>query len=144
MSIGEKSPNRVASYIAGLDVGLLPYAINRETKHISPIKMYEYWAAGKPVVATAIPAACRNRNAVQVAGNREEFSTLIAESLTGFTELDRERLIVLARKNSWQSRVDRIAEELSGRLGDSKEPSLRSCPRESRQVSRRGRSSVES
>ena len=142
--LGEKNPNRVASYIAGLDVGLLPYAINTETKHISPIKMYEYWAAGKPVVATAIPAACRNKNAVQVAGNREEFSTLISEALTGFTALDRNRLIALARMNSWQSRVDRIAEELSARLGDGCKQSLGSHPRDSMQVSGRGRSSVES
>lgn len=117
--LGEKPPTEVARYIVGFDIGLLPYAINLETQHISPIKMYEYWAAGKPVVATSIPAARRNRPAVNVADSHNEFHSMIDRLLDDPDQEDPDRLIELAGKNSWQSRVDRISAELSSRIGDS-------------------------
>lgn len=42
------------SWLAGFDVALMPFARNRATEFISPTKTLEYFAAGKPVVSTAI------------------------------------------------------------------------------------------
>ncbi len=115
--LGQKPGNEVASYIVGFDIGLLPYTINLETRHISPIKMYEYWAAGKPVVSTAIPAAQRHEFAVNVADSHDEFRYMIDRLLDTPSEDDAEDLVTLAAKNSWQSRVDVIAAELRSRMG---------------------------
>jgi UDP-galactopyranose mutase len=41
-------------YIAGWDVALIPFARNEATRYISPTKVLEYMAAGKPVVSTSI------------------------------------------------------------------------------------------
>jgi glycosyltransferase involved in cell wall biosynthesis len=117
--LGEKPAAEVARYVIGFDIGLLPYAINLETQHISPIKMYEYWAAGKPVVATSIPAARRNRSAVNVAESHNEFLSAIDRLLDEPNQEDPNRLIELAGRNSWQSRVEHVAAELSSRIGDS-------------------------
>lgn len=117
--LGEKPPTEVAQYIVGFDIGLLPYAINLETQHISPIKMYEYWAAGKPVVATSIPAAQRNRSAVNVADSHDEFLSMINRILDDPNQENPDHLIELAGRNSWQSRVERVTAELSSRIGDS-------------------------
>lgn len=117
--LGEKPATEVARYIVGFDIGLLPYAINLETQHISPIKMYEYWAAGKPVVATSIPAAQRNRSAVNVADSHDEFHFMIDRILDDPNQTNPDQLIELAGRNSWQSRVERVAAELSARVGDS-------------------------
>jgi len=47
------------SYLAAADICILP-ALNVEVmKNIVPIKMYEYMAAGKPVLATALPGLVR-------------------------------------------------------------------------------------
>jgi glycosyltransferase involved in cell wall biosynthesis len=49
----------IPSYLAAADVCLLP-AHNTETmRNIVPIKMYEYLAAGKPVIATKLPGVIR-------------------------------------------------------------------------------------
>jgi len=114
--LGEKPGNEVASYIVGFDIGLLPYAINLETRHISPIKMYEYWAAGIPVVSTAIPAAQRHEFAVNVAENHDEFHSMITRLLDDPSRYDADELIRLATENSWQSRVDFVSAELSLRI----------------------------
>ena len=34
---------------------IIPFTINDLTRHTNPVKMYEYLAAGKPVVGTAMP-----------------------------------------------------------------------------------------
>ena len=42
--------------LRGADAGLIPYARNELTESIFPMKVYEYLAAGLPVVATPLPA----------------------------------------------------------------------------------------
>ncbi len=42
------------SLLAGVDVALMPFAINRATASISPTKTLEYFAAGVPVVSTPV------------------------------------------------------------------------------------------
>ncbi|WP_411374164.1 glycosyltransferase [Arthrobacter sp. MPF02] len=41
--------------MAGLDVALMPFALNEATRSISPTKTLEYLAAGLPVVSTRVP-----------------------------------------------------------------------------------------
>ena len=52
--LGPKSYSELPSYIATWDVALIPFARNRATRYISPTKVLEYMAAGKPVVSTSI------------------------------------------------------------------------------------------
>jgi glycosyltransferase involved in cell wall biosynthesis len=46
---------KVPEYIAAADICLLPAHNNEVMRHIVPIKMYEYMACGKPVIATKLP-----------------------------------------------------------------------------------------
>jgi glycosyltransferase involved in cell wall biosynthesis len=41
--------------LVGLDVALMPFALNEATRSISPTKTLEYLAAGLPVVSTRVP-----------------------------------------------------------------------------------------
>jgi glycosyltransferase involved in cell wall biosynthesis len=116
--LGEKPGDKVASYVVGFDVGLLPYAINLETRHISPIKMYEYWAAGAPVLSTAIPAAQRHDFAVHVAESHAAFLESLDALLLRETAEESQRLIAIAAQNSWQARVDKVSAELRTMMGD--------------------------
>ncbi len=47
----------VPSFIVSCDVCLIPYRVNDETRAISSLKLYEYLAAGRPVVSARVPAA---------------------------------------------------------------------------------------
>jgi UDP-galactopyranose mutase len=114
--LGEKSPQDVARYIAEFDVGLLPYAVNLETEHISPIKMYEYWAAGKPVVGTRIPATRRNSVGVRTADTADGFVEQADLVLKTIDESERDRVMALAEVNSWQARVDAVSAEIFERM----------------------------
>jgi UDP-galactopyranose mutase len=52
--LGPRSYADLPSYIATWDVALIPFARNRATRYISPTKVLEYMAAGKPIVSTSI------------------------------------------------------------------------------------------
>lgn len=47
--------SRLPEVMGGLDVALMPFALNSTTQSISPTKTLEYLAAGLPVVSTRVP-----------------------------------------------------------------------------------------
>jgi glycosyltransferase involved in cell wall biosynthesis len=53
--IGEIPYADVPRYIASFDVCLIPFRVTPLTLATNPVKVYEYLASGRPVVATALP-----------------------------------------------------------------------------------------
>lgn len=52
--------DRIPAYLSTADVLLLPFQTVPATRHIVPIKLYEYMASGKPVVSTPLPGVQRD------------------------------------------------------------------------------------
>lgn len=52
--LGQQSYQDLPAFICGWDVCLMPFALNEATKFISPTKMLEYMACGRPSVSTPI------------------------------------------------------------------------------------------
>lgn len=52
--LGCRDYRELPKYLAGWDVGIMPFAINAATRFISPTKTPEFLAAGVPVVSTPI------------------------------------------------------------------------------------------
>jgi Glycosyl transferases group 1 len=49
------SPEELPAFVASFDVGLMPYdCSDKKNLHCSPLKLYDYFLAGLPVVATPI------------------------------------------------------------------------------------------
>jgi glycosyltransferase involved in cell wall biosynthesis len=114
--LGEVPAAAVASHVAAFDVGLLPYAINRETQHISPLKLYEYLAAGKPVIATPIPAVRRHEDMLVLAEDATAFGTAGEALLAADDDAARARRAAFAAANTWEHRVSQIAAALQPRV----------------------------
>jgi glycosyltransferase involved in cell wall biosynthesis len=51
---------RIPALLAAADVCLLPFHTVPATEHIVPIKLYEYMASGRPVVASPLPGVRRD------------------------------------------------------------------------------------
>ena len=66
--VGTKPYETLPSYLANIDVCLIPFKINQITLASNPIKMYEYLAAGKPVVSTALPEVIQNASKIVYIG----------------------------------------------------------------------------
>ncbi len=70
------------SLLAGVDVALMPFAINRATASISPTKTLEYFAAGVPVVSTPVTDVVHAYGAIaRIAAGPEAFVAAVREAL---------------------------------------------------------------
>ena len=73
--LGGKTYQELPAYIAGWDVGIMPFALNEATRYISPTKTPEFLAAGLPVVSTAIHDVIKpygESGLVEIAGSAEQ------------------------------------------------------------------------
>lgn len=99
---------RLPRWLAHCDVGLVPFKLNRVTHSASPIKLFEYLAAGLPVVITPMEESLRCQG-VLCGRDAAEFSARVDEAL----EMTRdpralERLDAVARDNTWQARATQL------------------------------------
>lgn len=67
--LGVKSHDDIPAYVHNFDVCMLPTAKTEWGLKCRPIKLMEYLAAGKPVVATATPASAKFEDALYIADN---------------------------------------------------------------------------
>lgn len=108
--LGLLSVEEVPRFIAGCDVCLIPYRVNDETRAISSLKLYEYLAAGRPVVSAGVPAAEEHAAVVRLAdGNVPSWLEQIEAALQerGDPAQIAARQAVAA-ENTWDQRVGQI------------------------------------
>jgi UDP-galactopyranose mutase len=81
--LGMRSYDALPGYLAGWDVCLLPFAINRATRFISPTKTLEYMAADHPIVSTPIrDVAEPYRDIVRIAADPDAFIAACQHALS--------------------------------------------------------------
>lgn len=110
----------VASLVHAADVCVMPHRRLRITAAMSPLKLYEYLAGGRPVAATDLPPIqAVHRSVVRVAEG-ESFADGVADALArGPLDEDERRAFIDA--NSWPRRHQEllsIALGTDGSVGD--------------------------
>jgi len=107
--LGSKHHSEIPKYLQFFDVCLVPHVQNNFTHSMNPLKIYEYLAAGKPVVATSFHDANEFRRVIRVASTREEFIQLVLEELDSNNSiLHRKKRLEFARTQSWDSKVEKM------------------------------------
>lgn len=113
--IGAVSPDVLPWILSKIDVGIIPFKINDLIRATNPIKLYEYLAAGKPVVATPMIEVMRYEagGIVATADEPDAFSSRVREMarLSEDTALREERMRI-AHENGWQARFQKILENI--------------------------------
>jgi glycosyltransferase involved in cell wall biosynthesis len=71
--LGRKPQAEIPAYVQAFDCCLNPYITGPLADHCSPLKLYEYLAAGKSVVSTEMPEARKFPGDVDVAATYEDF-----------------------------------------------------------------------
>lgn len=104
-------------------VGLIPYQLNSYTLGVSPLKTYEYLAAGLSVVATALPGVSADERHVARAADADDFIALVTAKLLEDGSAFVEQRVELAESHSWTQRGqdarNLVLEGLSGMTGAS-------------------------
>ena len=101
--------DQVADYVRAFDLGLLPYRQTQETHHASPLKLYEYLAAGLPVAAADVPGARQFAHAIAIADDLPAWETAIAVQLAADSPpaIAARRAAVAA--HTWDARVETLS-----------------------------------
>jgi len=111
--LGARPSREIPRYVGQFDVCLLPYVLDEvSTYYNAPLKFYEYLAAGKPVISTVGPRGLEE-SVVIPATTKESFVKAVEKGLGMTSPAQVARRKEEARRNSWGTRVDEIAEFLS-------------------------------
>jgi glycosyltransferase involved in cell wall biosynthesis len=107
--LGGKPVDSLPGYLKALDVALIPYKLNDLTRNIFPLKLYEYLAAGLPIVAAALPELEPFAGTVALAATPAEYPPLVRLALAQDTPEARRERARLAAGESWETRVEEIS-----------------------------------
>lgn len=105
--LGLRSYETLPRYLKAFDVGLIPYRKTDYTESCSPLKLYEYLAAGKPVVSTDLPGVRAAAGFVTLAENAGDFAAAVCHHVHDDPRLA-DRRAEFAAKHSWPQRVSEI------------------------------------
>jgi len=106
--LGPRSYGELPNVLRAANAGLIPYARNALTKSIFPMKVYEYLAAGLPVVATLLPALAGVAD-VATAPDAQGIAELLDEALAEDNPERRAERSRAAAAHSWDRRLEEIA-----------------------------------
>ncbi len=86
------------------DACVLPHRVTDLTRAMSPLKLYEYLAAGRPVAATALPPVLGVHESVQIVEPGGDFAAAVRAALARgpLEETERARFV---EENSWSARL---------------------------------------
>jgi len=113
--LGARDYVTLPGYLSLFDVATIPFRINAITQATSPLKLYEYFAGGKPVVTTPM-LECRAYPEVRIAATAPEFGSALDAARDQGRDPDfRAHLRALGRENSWSARVMTVLRALDER-----------------------------
>jgi glycosyltransferase involved in cell wall biosynthesis len=109
--VGKRVEADLPAVLRGADVGLIPYLVNDLTRSVFPMKVYEYLAAGLPVVTTALPALAGVEEVDVVTDAPGLIAAVEAELALDDPDRRRHRSEA-ARSHSWEARIAEIESAL--------------------------------
>lgn len=106
------------SFLKGFDVAIMPYQMSGAGPTVNPDKMYQYMAAGVPLVATPTPEIAQYAGVIDVADDVGDFISAIERCLAkGRKNRQVDHGIAIARRQTWNARVDEELSVISKLLG---------------------------
>ncbi|MFN2386929.1 MAG: glycosyltransferase [Thermoanaerobaculia bacterium] len=103
--LGPRPYSAIPSILSAFDAALIPFRTGPEGANASPIKLYEYLAAGIPVVATPIPE-CAAIPEVSIGRDARAFSDLLERARAARRSPDYgARARARAKENDWSHRA---------------------------------------
>jgi len=102
--MGEVEFADIPRVLAKFDVGLIPFLVNDLTLSTNPIKIYEYFAFGIPVVSTALPEVTRFGELVYIADARLGFAEQVRSALSEQVDTLTSRRREIASRETWGCR----------------------------------------
>ncbi|MDB5309375.1 MAG: family glycosyltransferase [Gemmataceae bacterium] len=115
--IGKRPYSELPGYAKRFDACIIPYRPGDWSYHANPLKLREYLATGKPVVAIETPQTIKFADVVEVVSTRDEylaaFDKVLATAATPETVTRRQGRVA---GSSWAARADSVVERIRATL----------------------------
>ncbi|MBI5305140.1 MAG: glycosyltransferase [Chloroflexi bacterium] len=115
--LGEMPYAELPRAVKAFDVCLIPFNQNASTRGTFPMKFFEYLAAGKPVIATDLPALAEFSPYFYTARNADEFLAALDAAQHEDATCINQRMTI-AQKYSWDARIREIETILTNALAE--------------------------
>ena len=122
--LGEIPYSSVPTFLRSCDAAMIPFLRTPLTMSTNPIKMYEYFSVGLPVVSSRLPEVELYSHLVYIADSPEQFAGLIRQAVEERSSAARERRIAAGKAETWchrasmlLQRVNESQKSLDARLG---------------------------
>jgi len=116
--LGGRPVDRLGAYAQHFDVCVMPYRVDDYTQNIYPLKLHEFLATGRPIVAAPIRSLEEFTHVVSIACTDDEWSAEFDAALRPDAK-DAARVEArrsVAARHDWERIVFRIAERLGEHL----------------------------
>jgi len=113
---GEIPYQQVPEMLARFRAALIPFAINPLTLMTNPIKLYEYFSCGLPVVSSPLPEAQAMGDLVYIGRTPAEFALQVSQALAEDDPSRRARRREIAARENWTIRAQEVSAEFSALL----------------------------
>jgi glycosyltransferase involved in cell wall biosynthesis len=113
--LGRRDHHELPAYCRAFSAGLLPFTRTEMTKNVNPIKMWEYLAAGLPIVSTDLPEVRRHGWPVRIAQSAEVFAAACDEIVAEKDTLDRRAIAETVADLDWERKVEALSRIVEGR-----------------------------
>ena len=119
--LGPKPVEELPGYVQHLNVCTLCYKIDGYTRYIYPLKLHEYLAGGRPVVAAPIESLREFTGVVSIARSVDEWSALLMRALAPESQSASAQDVRrnIASQFDWNELVAKIADTITVRLAES-------------------------
>jgi len=110
--VGRLNQHDLQGALMGADVCLLPHVVTPLTEAMSPLKLYEYLAAGCPVVSTDLPPVRGVHERVLLVSDGDYAKAV--QTALGIGRLSEEDRLAIVAANSWASRHETLIDLMFG------------------------------
>lgn len=105
---GPQPYEKLPEWAAAFDVALLPFRVNQLTVSSNPLKLREYLATGKPVVASSLPEVEQFAHCVHIARHPNEFLEQIQIAITQDNDDAQQARTRAVMGSTWEARLDDV------------------------------------
>lgn len=111
--LGKKDYKELPRYLHSFDICTIPFIINEITLSTSPVKVFEYMAARKPIVTSNLPE-CKKYKSILIGKNDYDFVEKIELAVSKMNDSQYLDLLTKeAKQNDWKNKFKSLIKLLS-------------------------------
>jgi glycosyltransferase involved in cell wall biosynthesis len=118
--LGYKPYREIPQYLKGFDVCILPFKKHAWNEYSNPLKLWEYLAAGKPVVSILTKEMRALKEVIWLAEDHNRFIFAIRKAMDRVNERRIASRIEISRQHSWDNLTRKMFETVNKHISTTK------------------------